>query len=1160
MKAPDGPRRVEGFCALCRSRCGARFVVEQGRLAAAEPWPGHPTGGALCAKGRAAPELQHHPERLTRPLKRTRPKSDPDPGWVEVGWDEALDDIADRLNQIRARSGAESVAFASASPGATALSDSLEWIERLIFAFGSPNFLTGVEICNWHRDHGHAHTFGHGIGMPDYAQTELVLLWGFTPGNVWLAQAQQLAAARARGARVVVIDPVATRHAQGADLWLRVRPGTDAQLALGLARLLVTTSGFDDDFVRRWTNAPFLIREDTGQPLTERDLDPGAAQDRPLAWHAGRGVAVPLDPRPLLRDDLQDERRDDLSDDLPSREAAALALHGTYLVGGFACRTAFDHYAAACEPWTPEAVEAATGVPAGQVEQLARWLAASRKTSYFSWTGIAQHANATQTDRAIALLYALTGCVDAPGGNRQYARLPVNPANDRALLPPEQAAKALGLRERPLGPPAFGWILGADFCRAALEGEPYRVRALVGFGANLVMSQPDSVRMDQALQALDFQVHVDQFETPTGRRADYLLPASTPWEREGLRIGFEIDPRALGSVQLRPRVVSPAEGHEARPDVDIVFDLARRLGHGELFFDGDVERGWNHQLEPLGIDVAALRAAPGGLLELPLEQRARAHAQPRADGRARGFATPSGRIEVYATRLAAHGIAPVPLAMDPRAPFSADALPLLLGCAKSGYYCQSQHRGAASLRLREPEPWAALHPTLAAARGIAAGDAFEVVTRQGRARFVARFDERLAPDSVLASFGWWQGCPDLGIAPQDPLAAGHANMNAIVDASVHDGPSGSTPLRAHPCDVRALPDAAGWNGWMPARLTRIANPVADVLELAVTRADGQPLPPWQAGQHLRIAFDALDASSPPERCYSLIGAVPVGPAPAYRVAVRVGEAGGVAATLAQRFAAEPGATIDVRIVRPAGRFLLPIRPARPVVLMAAGIGITPFLGLIETWAEWVGPADSPGANAARAMPPLWLLYGNRDGAHHAYRERLAALAARLPTLRIVDHYSQPRAHDCPDHVGRVDADGVPQQVIDAGARFYLCGPPAMLTAIRAGLVRRGVPRHAIFSESFAAPEPDGVGTGPHTVRFARSGRVATWTGQDRNLLAFGERMGIRLAGGCRVGQCESCRLDVLAGAVRHAAETEVAAEGACLACMAVPTSDLELDA
>lgn len=226
----------DSYCVLCRSRCGARYRVDGDRLVGVEPWPEHPTGGGLCAKGRAAPELQMHPQRLRTPLRRTTPRGAPDPGWREVGWDEALDDIAARLRATRDAHGAHAVAFASASPGASGMSDSLEWLERLIHGFGSPNFLTGVELCNWHRDHNHAHTFGTGIGMPDYAQTELVLLWGFNPGNVWLAQAQAMAQARLRGAKLIVIDPARTRHARDADLWLQPRPGTDAALALGQAR------------------------------------------------------------------------------------------------------------------------------------------------------------------------------------------------------------------------------------------------------------------------------------------------------------------------------------------------------------------------------------------------------------------------------------------------------------------------------------------------------------------------------------------------------------------------------------------------------------------------------------------------------------------------------------------------------------------------------------------------------------------------------------------------------------------------------------------------------------------------------------------------------------------------------------------------------------
>ena len=90
-------QRIQGYCALCISRCGSIAVIENGRLVALEPDPSHPTGKALCAKGRAAPELVYHPDRLHYPLKRTRPKGDPDPGWQRISWEEALDLASTRL-------------------------------------------------------------------------------------------------------------------------------------------------------------------------------------------------------------------------------------------------------------------------------------------------------------------------------------------------------------------------------------------------------------------------------------------------------------------------------------------------------------------------------------------------------------------------------------------------------------------------------------------------------------------------------------------------------------------------------------------------------------------------------------------------------------------------------------------------------------------------------------------------------------------------------------------------------------------------------------------------------------------------------------------------------------------------------------------------------
>ena len=132
-------RRIPAFCPLCVSRCGCEAVVENGRLLAIEPDRSHPTGEALCAKGRASPSLVEASDRLLHPVRRTRPKGDPDPGWQRISWDEALDTTAAALRRIAADSGPEAVAFGVTTSSGTALSDAQPWVDRLINAFGSPN-------------------------------------------------------------------------------------------------------------------------------------------------------------------------------------------------------------------------------------------------------------------------------------------------------------------------------------------------------------------------------------------------------------------------------------------------------------------------------------------------------------------------------------------------------------------------------------------------------------------------------------------------------------------------------------------------------------------------------------------------------------------------------------------------------------------------------------------------------------------------------------------------------------------------------------------------------------------------------------------------------------------------------------------------------------
>ena len=114
MSAPG--RQVHTFCPLCVSRCGAVATVENGSFVELRPDPDHPTGSALCVKGKAAPEVVNSADRLLYPERRTRPKDADDPGWVRITWDEALDEIAVRVRDIAAEHGPEAVVFGSSSP------------------------------------------------------------------------------------------------------------------------------------------------------------------------------------------------------------------------------------------------------------------------------------------------------------------------------------------------------------------------------------------------------------------------------------------------------------------------------------------------------------------------------------------------------------------------------------------------------------------------------------------------------------------------------------------------------------------------------------------------------------------------------------------------------------------------------------------------------------------------------------------------------------------------------------------------------------------------------------------------------------------------------------------------------------------------------------
>lgn len=212
--------------------------------------------------------------------------------------------------------------------------------------------------------------------------------------------------------------------------------------------------------------------------------------------------------------------------------------------------------------------------------------------------------------------------------------------------------------------------------------------------------------------------------------------------------------------------------------------------------------------------------------------------------------------------------------------------------------------------------------------------------------------------------------------------------------------------------------------------------------------DNAPLPSFRPGQHISLWMgDAI-------RSYSLTGAAVASP-DGYDIGVRHIEGGQVSTAI--RHALAPGDVVELQ--SPKGGFVLPLRNEFPVVLIAGGIGITPFLSYLETLEGNAG------------QPRIALHYGCRDDRSRPFQNRLEALQQRLPNLTLVTHLSRLQSGDRFDRPGQFTVSDIDPELLRKRARFYMCASDAMMEEVNAGLEACGVPAFEIFGERFRSPAP-----------------------------------------------------------------------------------------
>lgn len=435
----------------------------------------------------------------------------------------------------------------------------------------------------------------------------------------------------------------------------------------------------------------------------------------------------------------------------------------------------FDDLKKLVQEYTPKKVEEISWVPAAKIKKAAIVYATEKPAQIgMSGNSTTHHYNGVQNHRAIILLPALTGNVEVPGGNRWTPdSIPTNDItlHDRVATMPQ----GLGADRFPIWTSMYKEMESNVLAERIESGKPYPIKAIFGAGLHPAYF-PNSNRLAESLKKLDFIAVTDYFHTAGTRLADIVLPISSWLERHILITN-------PGSATLIEPAIEPVG--QTWPEWKIYFELAKRLGLGDEFWNGDLEACFNYILQPSGITVDDLVRQPDGTVKRPVPSR------PAKYYEQAGFQTPSGKVEICSSILAKHGHDPLPVYKEPaESPVSkpqlADSYPLVLTTgARMLPFTHSQFRNIPQLRQLMPDPLVDINPVDADVRGIKSGDIVMIVSPRGSIMMKAHVTDTILPGVVSLPHHW----------------PGEANVNTLIDDKNLDPISGFAPFKSSLCQV-----------------------------------------------------------------------------------------------------------------------------------------------------------------------------------------------------------------------------------------------------------------------------------------------------------------------------------------------------------------------
>lgn len=612
-------------CGRCFSNCAIRVHCINGVAVKIEGNPDSWQGaqGGLCAKGVAGLQVLYDPNRLNVPLRRTNPEKGlyEDPKWKEISWDEALDEITEKLKKVLDDDPRKILLQSATMRAPTA---SLGWRRLVGDVLGTPNRTVGGGGIACGNGIHFAIGLLHGSWdiLPDYKLCNYAIYWGVhnghATGHAAMISARLVSEAMERGMKLVAFDPVSTYSSDKATDWIPLIPGTDAAVALAMCDVIVNELGiWDAVYLKTKTNGPYLVDSD-GHYVRDKKTK------KPLVWDAGESKAKVYDDASITD----------------------YALEGSYQVSGVECHPSFQLVKDHLKKYTPEIASEVSSVPAETIRRIAIEFAQAaqigstitidghqlplRPVASVTLRGAEAHENAGQTVLALLLLNHIVGAAEVPGG---VVGLP-----NTCLGYPETGNWKFGVEKGPDGlltiaraesswfvahlpwpindpklPTDAGLTELFTLCSfspiwATVDQEeiwqkiglPYRIEVMLNLGCNSVMGVPNPEEYAEFLKKIPFIVSWDLVPNEFAEGfADILLPDTSYLETFTWMDGqgyffnypYGMDPWCCHITQP---VVKPA--YSRRYVIDVWFELLDRFGKR-----AELNEYWNRYI---GLDEA----------------------------------------------------------------------------------------------------------------------------------------------------------------------------------------------------------------------------------------------------------------------------------------------------------------------------------------------------------------------------------------------------------------------------------------------------------------------------------------------------------------------------------------------------------------------------